>query len=69
MGGNITGLKLGVVNHEIKSIEECKNQSLITAEVKNFKCSLQKVSCNFFMEFEAAELVKFFKVLTLVEAI
>lgn len=60
VGGKIQNLKLGVVNHEITSLGECFNKSLMTTEIKVFQCSLHKVSCMFITEFDVdvAELVR-----------
>lgn len=47
IGGNPIGLKIGIVDGEIMSYEDCTNSSLITTFVHDFECDLHKVSCRF----------------------
>lgn len=47
IGGNPIGLKLGIVDHEITSFDDCTNSSLITTFVHDDTCDLHKVSCRF----------------------
>lgn len=50
IGGEIKDLTLGVISHEVKSINECFNQSLKTYELVESECVLQKTSCRFIKE-------------------
>ena len=52
VGGLIREIKLGIVNSEVSSIEECFNQSLVTFEVQGFQCTPHKLSCRFIDEFD-----------------
>jgi hypothetical protein len=47
IGGDLNGHKIGIVNNEVKHIEECFNSSLVTAKQENYECKLDKVSCRF----------------------
>lgn len=46
-GGKINNLAIGFVNNEVKSIEECYNKTLLTAEFVGRHCTLHKASCEF----------------------
>lgn len=67
IGGEIKGIKLGIVNHEVTFNDECFNNSLVTSEIRGYDCFLHKVSCRFIQEFDenVAEKVKFFFLLLL----
>ena len=45
IGGNPKGLKIGIVDEEITSYNECLNTSLITTFVHDSACDLHKISC------------------------
>lgn len=47
IGGNPIGLKLGIVDDEINSYQDCTNSSLITTFLHDDTCDLHKVSCRF----------------------
>lgn len=47
IGGNPIGLRLGIVDHEIASYDDCLNSSLITTFVHDDNCDLHSVSCRF----------------------
>lgn len=47
VGSNPIGLKLAIVNDEVKSYTECFNSSLITTNLHNDTCDLNKISCRF----------------------
>lgn len=50
IGGNPKGLKLGVVDDEIESYNDCQNTSLITTFVHDYTCDLHKISCRVLSE-------------------
>ena len=52
IGGNPIGLKIGVVDSEISSYQDCTNSSLITTFVHDGVCDLHKVSCRFLNSFD-----------------
>lgn len=52
IGGSVDGLTLGIVNHEIKSLDECFNSSLMTTQVTDYECTLHKASCRFITQFD-----------------
>lgn len=60
IGGDPTGLKLAVVNNEIKSYQDCFNSSLVTSIPLNDSCHLEKVSCRFLQEFSDFHVHKIF---------
>lgn len=47
IGGNPIGLKIGIVDNEITSYDDCLNPSLITTFVHDDTCDLHQVSCRF----------------------
>lgn len=47
IGGNPIGLKLGIVDDELSNFNECWNSSLITTNIVNDTCDLNKISCRF----------------------
>lgn len=47
LGGDIKYINIGVISDELGDINECQNKSLITAYSEDFKCELQKLSCDF----------------------
>lgn len=60
IGGNPIGLKLGIVNREITSYDDCLNSSLITTFIHDDTCDLHKVSCRFLHEIDDAIAIKVF---------
>lgn len=58
IGGNVTGMILGIVNNEVEYMEQCFNSSLTTASFEGFECTLNKVSCRFINQLNDSELVK-----------
>jgi ABC-2 family transporter protein len=58
IGGNPIGLKMGVVDDEIMSYEDCFNSSLITTFVHDDTCDLHKVSCRFLHELNDSVAIK-----------
>lgn len=52
VGGNPIGLKIGIVNNEIQSYQDCSNSSLITTFIHDSTCDLHKVSCRFLHELD-----------------
>lgn len=58
IGGNPIGLKLGVVNDEVMSFEDCFNSSLKTAIAHDDVCDLHKISCRFLSEFNDSLAIK-----------
>lgn len=58
IGVKIQGLTLGIVNGEVGSMRDCLNKSLVIAEVRDYDCTLQKVSCAFIDEIDEAEIGK-----------
>lgn len=50
IGGNIKGLTLGIVNHEVTTVNECLNNSLMAFDVRGFHCKIHKLSCMFIDE-------------------
>lgn len=58
IGGNVTGMVLGVVNNEVAHIDECFNSSLVTARKHDFDCTLRKVSCRFIDQIDDSVAVK-----------
>lgn len=51
-GGELKGLPIGIVNGETANVNECFNQTLVTAEVQGHKCRLNKISCRFIDELQ-----------------
>lgn len=47
IGGNPIGLKIGVVNEEMKDFDQCENSSLVTTSRDGFDCNLNMISCRF----------------------
>lgn len=47
IGGNPSSIKLGIVNKEVLSMEECFDPSLKTFQVNDTECHLNKISCRF----------------------
>lgn len=47
IGDNPKNLKIGIVNDEVESYEDCFNKSLITTYVHDYTCDLNKVSCRY----------------------
>lgn len=47
IGGNPIGLKIGIVDDELSSFNDCWNSSLITTQLRNDTCDLNKISCRF----------------------
>lgn len=47
IGDNPKNLKIGIVNDEVDSYEDCFNTSLITTYVHDYECDLNKVSCRY----------------------
>lgn len=60
VGGNPIGLKIGIVNEEIKSYDDCLDKSLITAATADYRCRLYKVSCQFLIELHDDVAIKIF---------
>lgn len=60
IGGNPIGLKLGIVDDEISSFQECTNSSLITTFVHDDTCDLHKISCRFLNELHDDVAIKVF---------
>lgn len=60
IGGNPIGLKLGIVDHEIISYQDCTNSSLITTFIHDDTCDLHKVSCRFLNEINDDIAIKVF---------
>lgn len=52
IGGRIRGLRLGIVNDEVDSIEQCANRSLGRVETQERLCLPGKASCRFIDEFD-----------------
>lgn len=50
VGGDPQGLKIGIVNDEMRHIDDCYNLSLITHRVHDYSCDLQLTSCRFVNE-------------------
>lgn len=50
VGGRIHGLTLGIVNNEIASYEQCFNKSLVSSQVRDLDCLVQRASCRFIQE-------------------
>lgn len=44
IGGNVTGLSIGIVNNEVSSSQECAN---VSQKMISFDCVHEKVSCRF----------------------
>lgn len=47
IGDNPKNLKIGIVNDEVDSYEDCLNTSLVTTYVHDYECDLNKVSCRY----------------------
>jgi len=60
VGGDPKGLKLGIVNYEVESYQDCFNNSLITTIAKEDSCALNKVSCRFITEIDDSVVKKTF---------
>lgn len=60
VGSNPIGLKLAVVNDEVKNIADCMNSSLITTSINNDTCDLNKVSCRFINQLNDSVAIKHF---------
>lgn len=58
IGGNVTGMVLGIVNNEVGSISECFNTSLVTAKTDNYECILDRVSCRFINQINETVAIK-----------
>ena len=58
VGGNPIGLKLAVVNDEIVNYKDCMNSSLITTNVHDYTCDLNKVSCRFINQLNDSVAIK-----------
>lgn len=52
IGGRISGLTLGVVDHEIDSFDECLNQTATEVRRDGLDCFVRKASCRFINEFD-----------------
>ena len=60
IGGNPKGLKIGIVDNEISSYQDCTDSSLITTFVHDGVCNLHKVSCRFLNSFDDSLAEKIF---------
>lgn len=58
IGGNVTGMVLGIVNEEVANIDECLDSSLVTAKYHDFECTFSKISCRFISEIDDSVAVK-----------
>lgn len=58
IGGRIKGLKLGIVNEEVKSPSECLSQKLPVMNLSTNDCDLQKLSCTFLSGFDDSDFIK-----------
>lgn len=58
VGSNPIGLKLAVVNDEVRNYAECMNSSLITTRITNDTCDLNKVSCRFINQLNDSVAIK-----------
>lgn len=58
VGSNPIGLKLAIVNDEVKNIADCMNTSLITTRINNETCDLNKVSCRFINQLNDSVAIK-----------
>ncbi len=58
VGSNPIGLKLAIVNDEVKNIAECMNKSLITTRISEDTCDLYKVSCRFINQINDSVAIK-----------
>lgn len=52
VGGNPKGLRLGIVNEEVSSHQECTNRSLRTFQLEDYECRLNKISCRFIKDID-----------------
>ena len=52
VGGRISGIKIGIVNNEVVSMNECSNKTLTTPTINGFNCDLRKSSCRFLDELD-----------------
>lgn len=58
IGGNPIGLKMGVVNDEVSSYEDCFNSSVITTFIHDDTCDVHKISCRFLHELNDSIAIK-----------
>lgn len=56
--GDKINVTLGIINNEVASLDECFNRSLITSEIQNFDCVVNKLSCRFINDFESDVVAK-----------
>lgn len=60
IGGDLKGLKIAIVDHEISGYQDCFNTSLVFAVPLNDSCHFEKVSCRFMAEINELDLTKVF---------
>lgn len=58
VGSNPIGLKLAIVNDEVRNIADCMNSSLVTTRINNDTCDLNKVSCRFINQLNDSVAIK-----------
>jgi hypothetical protein len=59
-GGKLQDLSFGIVNDEVGSLSDCRNQSVLSVQLNNFQCTFEKISCRFINAIDDNEIKKVF---------
>jgi hypothetical protein len=60
IGSDPIGLKIGIVNNEVKNISECSDPLLKMTTIADFTCRVSKISCRFINSFNESIATKKF---------